>query len=281
MFSGAYTAMVTPFKEDRSLDIDGWCKNIEYQIEQGIDGLVILGTTGETPTLENDEQEILIKKTLEITKKRIPIIVGTGSNSTSHTIKNTQKAQELGADGALVVTPYYNKPTQEGIYLHFKSLCENSDIPIIVYNIQGRCVQNITTETLKRIAEFPNIKAVKEASGNLLQVMEVVSEIPHINVLSGDDIMTLPIMTLGGHGVISVVSNLIPKEIKELVSTQNKKLHYKLLPLFRGAFLETNPIPIKTAMNIRGMPAGPFRLPLCSMQDHNIQRLKEILKNAK
>jgi 4-hydroxy-tetrahydrodipicolinate synthase len=276
MFKGTYTAVITPFKDDSTLDIEGWQQNIQYQIDHNIDGLIILGTTGETPTLTSQEQEILIK---ESAQKDIQTIVGTGSNSTEQTIKNTQRAQDLGADGALVVTPYYNKPTQEGIYLHFKTICDNTDIPIIVYNIKGRCGQNINTSTLQRIADLPNIKAVKEASGDIVQVMNVIKTIPHINVLSGDDVLTLPIMALGGHGIVSVASNIIPAQIKNLVETQSKELHYHLLPLLQALFLETNPMPVKAAMNLCNMPAGPCRLPLCNMQDSTHDQLKRVLQN--
>ena len=275
MVHGVYTALITPFKTDKSLDLDGWIHNINYQIENNIDGLVVLGTTGEAPTITSEEQKLLITTAVETTKNKIPVFVGTGSYSTEQTIKQTRLAKELGADGALIVTPYYNKPTQEGIYLHFKSICESVDFPIIVYNIQGRCGQNIATKTIKRISEFDNIVAVKEASGNIVQVMDVRATIPNLTVMSGDDILTLPIMALGGSGVISVASNLIPDAIKTLVETGEN--FYKLLPLIKGLFLETNPIPLKAAMNLKNMAAGPCRLPLCDMQQETYEQLKTTL----
>ena len=287
--SGLYTAMITPFEKDGSLDKEGFIKNIHFQIEQGVDGLLILGTTAETPTLSFEEKETLIEIAVKEINGNIPLMVGTGSNSTKKTIELTKRAKELGANSALIVTPYYNKPTQQGILKHFEAITQSTKIPIVIYNIPSRTGTNIETKTLKKLSEFDYIIAVKEASGSISQIQNIISEIsfsnPYFSFLSGDDALTLPMIALGGNGVISVISNLIPKQMKELVSAclqqdfeHAKKLHYRLLPLFKAAFIETNPIPIKTAMNMCSLPAGPCRLPLCEMSQQNIDILKNLLK---
>lgn len=281
---GAYTAIVTPFNENGELDEEGLRLNIRYQIKNGVDGIAALGTTGEAPTLSEQEKEKIICIASEETKGKIKLMVGTGSYSTQQTIENTKKAKKFGAEIVLIVIPYYNKPTQEGLYKHFKAVAEAVDIPIMVYNIQGRTGQNLQTETLKRLANIPNIIGVKEASGNILQMMEVIEAIhnqqPEFSVMSGDDALTLPLMTLGGHGIISVVSNLLPYQVKALVTALQEKeyekarqIHYNLLPLFRNAFIETNPIPIKAAMKMKGMAAGSCRLPLCDLMPENLAKL--------
>lgn len=285
---GAYTAIVTPFDPSGQLDEEGLRRNIRFQIASEIDGIVPLGSTGEAPTLSSQEKERVINISMEEAKGKVPIIIGTGSYSTQQTIENTQLAERLGADMALVVSPYYNKPTQEGLYRHFKAIAESTSLPIIIYNVQGRTGQNVAVETIKRLADLPNIVGVKEASGNISQIGEVIEIIarhrPEFSVLSGDDNLTFPLMTLGGDGVISVVSNLVPKEIKMMVHAiasgdyeQARTLHYHLMPLFRGAFIETNPIPIKTAMNLCGMASGGCRLPLCEMLPDNETKLRNIL----
>ena len=272
---GLYTALVTPFDTNGKLDEDGLRNNIRFQIEQGVDGILVLGTTGETPTLSTEEKIQVIRIAREETSGKIRLMVGTGSYSTKTTIENSRLAEEMEVDSLLVVTPYYNKPMQQGLIYHFKAVAQAVNIPIMLYNIQSRCGQNITTETLEHLAQVPNIVGVKEASGNLLQIMDVIHKI-EFSVMSGDDALTFPIMALGGDGVISVASNLIPKEIKKLISSQEKELHYQLLPLFKSLFIETNPIPVKTAMNMVGMAAGSCRLPLCEMQPENLQQLKKI-----
>ncbi len=291
-FKGTYTALITPFKNDE-VDYEGLKQNILFQIGQGIEGIVPLGTTAETPTLSEEEQERIIKLSVETAKGKVKIMVGTGSNSTKHTIEKTLRAKELGADAALIVTPYYNKPTQEGIFLHFKAVSEAVHIPIVVYNIQGRSGVNIETATLERIAKLRGIIGVKEASGNLNQMMDVITKIqtasnPHFNVLSGDDGITVPLIAMGGRGVVSVVSNLVPGKIVEMVNAALKgdiqsarKMHYELLPLFQTAFIETNPIPIKEAMNLCKMAAGNCRLPLCEMKAENKEKLKRVLQDMK
>lgn len=290
---GTHTALITPFSEDGSLNENALRETIQFQLKSGVDGLVALGTTGEAPTLKNFEKKRIIEIAVEERNafdqdKRILVTIGTGCYSTEQTVENTLLAKNLGADAALVVTPYYNKPTQEGLFHHFKTVAEKTDFPIITYNIAGRTGQNLETATLKRLSTFPNIIGVKEASGSILQMMdvylEIIEERKDFCLLSGDDALTMPLMCMGGHGVISVVSNLVPDLIKALTTyLQNgereeaRKLHYTLLPLFKVAFIETNPIPIKTAMNLLGMPAGPCRLPLCPLLSESEEKLKHAL----
>ena len=286
MIEGAITAMVTPFTESGELDVEGLKRNVRFQIDGGISGLVPLGTTGESPTVSDDERETVIKTVVAAAAGRVPVIVGTGTNSTEHSIELSKQAEELGADAVLVVSPYYNKPTQEGLYRHFKAIAESISIPVVVYNIQGRTGVNIETATLQRMAQVSNIIAVKEASGNIAQMMDVLEQLPKtFSVVSGDDNMTLALMALGGRGVISVVSNLIPGKVSSMCAAAAKgdfaaarKLHFEMLPLFKAAFIETNPIPIKTAMNLAGLPAGPVRMPLCEMQPANVDKLKAALQ---
>jgi 4-hydroxy-tetrahydrodipicolinate synthase len=286
--SGLYTAMITPFTHKREINWDGIRENIRFQLKSGVQGLVILGTTGEAPTLRAEEKEKIIQVTVEEAKGKAAILVGTGSYSTEQTIASTLLAERLGADGALIVTPYYNKPTQEGLYQHFAAICRATSLPVCVYNIQGRTGQNLQTKTLIRLTDFPSIIGVKEASGSISQindVLEILTKVrPDFSVLSGDDELTLPLMALGGQGVISVVSNLVPSVVLELVKaasiedfTLAREWHYRLLALFKVAFIETNPIPIKSAMQLCGLPAGPCRLPLCDLEPANFQQLEEII----
>ena len=285
---GAMTALVTPFKEDGSVDYEGFRENVRFQIKEGIQGLIPLGTTGESPTIHPDEREQIIKICVEESDGNVPIIVGTGTNSTEKTIKITAQAKELGADAALIVTPYYNKPTQEGIYRHFKAIADATEFPIIVYNIKGRTGVNIETPTLKRMSQIKYIVGVKEASGDINQMGDVIEELPaSFAVLSGDDSMTLPLMSLGGHGVISVVSNLVPAKVVQMVNyallgefDKARNLHFELLPLFKGMFIETNPVPIKEAMNMAGMSGGTYRLPMCEMKPENREKVRNLLKEC-
>jgi 4-hydroxy-tetrahydrodipicolinate synthase len=290
MIRGAYTALVTPFDSNGELDEEGLRKNIQFQIANDIDGIVVLGSTGESSTLTAKEKERVIHIAVEEAKGQIQIMVGTGSYSTQQTIENTLLAKKLGADSVLIITPYSNKPTQEGLFQHFKAIDEATHFPTVVYNVQGRTGVNVTTDTLMRIACLPNIVGVKEASGNISQISEVmefvVNKHSNFSLMSGDDGITFPLMALGGHGVISVVSNLIPKQVKSLVSAmeegnfnQARKLHYQLMPLFRGAFIETNPMPINAMMNHFGMPAGKCRLPLCDLTLENAQKLNVLLNS--
>ena len=244
------------------------------------------GTTGESPSLEKEDYEKVIKAAVDSANGKIPVIAGTGSNSTRHAVELTKMAADIGADASLLVCPYYNKPTQEGLYRHFSEIAKKVDIPLVIYNIQGRTGINMETQTLSRLAkEHSNIVAVKEASGNISQMMDVLSELPkEFSVLSGDDNLTFPLMALGGKGVISVASNIIPKEMHELADNmlngkidKAKKIHYSMLPLFKAIFIETNPIPIKTALSMKGMCKESFRLPMCSMNPANKEKLKNVL----
>ncbi len=288
MFHGVYTAIITPFNEDGSIDEDALKNLVEFQIENGISGLVPCGTTGESPTLSHEEHNHIVDLVVKFVDGRVPVIAGTGSNSTQEAIAMTKHAKEAGADASLQVAPYYNKPTQEGFYRHFKAIADAVDIPLIIYNIPGRTGANIETATLARLAQHKNIVAVKEASGSISQMMEVISQLPEsFDVLSGDDNLTLPLISLGGKGVISVASNIIPKQVVEFVSTAlegdyatARKMHYKLLPLFKGIFIETNPIPIKAALAMKGVCKEVYRLPMCEMKPENKEKLRKILRDA-
>ncbi|MCX6994887.1 MAG: 4-hydroxy-tetrahydrodipicolinate synthase [Chlamydiae bacterium] len=287
MLKGTYTALITPFKGPHNkIDFDCLELLLEEQLKNNIEGVVVLGTTGETPTLLQEEQLSLIAFVVKKLKNQMDIIIGTGTNSTLTTIQQTKIAQDMGADKALVVTPYYNKPTQEGIYKHFEALSSETTLPLIIYNIQSRTGRNIDTDTMSLIAELPPVVGIKEASGNIEQMMDVLSKIhkPSFSVISGDDALTFPLLALGGHGVISVVSNLMPGLVKKMVDLclegdfeAARLLHFRLLPLFKGAFLESNPAPIKEAMNIRGLNVGGVRLPLCTVTNETRIKLHEIL----
>ena len=290
MFKGAITAIVTPFKENGDLDEESLRNLVQFQIKNKIEGIVPCGTTGESPTLDYEEHEKVIEIVIDAAKGKAPVIAGTGSNSTREAIEMTKKAAESGADASLQVCPYYNKPTQEGLYRHFSAIAKAVDIPIIIYNIQGRTGVNMETSTLARLAkEHSSIIGVKEASGNVAQMMEVINELPKsFTVLSGDDNLTLPLMALGGKGVISVASNIIPNEMHELTEfalngdfEKAAAIHYRMLPLFKGIFIETNPIPIKAALAMKGMIKEAYRLPMCEMKPENKEKLRQILKDLK
>lgn len=286
-FTGTITALITPFS-NQEIDEEGLKSNIAYQIASGIDGILVLGSTGESSTISPEEQTSVISIAVQEAHGKVPVWVGTGSYCTRQTIEKTKKAKDLGADVALIVTPYYNKPTQEGIYRHFEAITASVDIPVVIYNIPGRCGTNIETATLLRIAELPNILGVKEASGNINQVGDVLHTIvkhyPEFLVFSGDDVLTLPMMALGAVGVVSVLSNLVPDLVINLVNAAlkgefdlAKEIHYQLLPLVKAAFIETNPVPIKTAMELCKMPSGGCRLPLHQMAPENIKTLQQLL----
>ncbi|MCL2210074.1 MAG: 4-hydroxy-tetrahydrodipicolinate synthase [Treponema sp.] len=274
-FRGAFTALVTPMTESGEVDYEGFRSLIQFQITQGIDGIVPLGTTGECPTLDEGEEDKLTEIAVREAGGKIPVIIGAGSNDTRHMIKYTERAKKMGADAALVVTPYYNKPNDDGLLRHFEAAAKTG-IPIIVYNIASRTGRNIPTSLMEKIVAIPGIAGVKESSGDINQMGDVIREIsaPRSKnnkfwVLSGDDAFTLPLISLGGDGVISVISNLLPAKVKALVKNaldgnyeEARKLHYELLPFMKTAFIETNPVPIKQALNWAGLPAGPARLPL-------------------
>ncbi len=288
-FKGSIVASVTPFTE-HGIDEYALHNLIEFQIKSGTQGIVPCGTTGESPTLSHEEHGRVIEITVDTVNRRIPVIAGTGSNSTAEAIRLTRHAQDAGADAALVVTPYYNKPTQKGLYLHFKAVADSVKIPIILYNIEGRCARNIETATVKKLAkDCKNIIGVKEASGNLEQ-MKAVKEAcgKKFTLLSGDDALTVPLMKMGGVGVISVVANIAPKETAEVVRLMAKgqvkeaeAKQAKLMPLIKAMFLETNPIPVKTACGLMGLCSPKTRLPLCDMEPENLDKLKKVLKEFK
>jgi len=285
---GAFTALITPMKENGDVDYDAFRRLVNFQLEQGIDGLLPLGTTGETPTLDEAEEEKLIRITLDEVKGKVPVIVGAGSNSTRHMVMYVKRAKDMGADAALVVTPYYNKPNDDGLIKHFKAAAEIG-IPIVVYNIASRTGRNIPTPLMEKIAAIPGIAGVKEASGDIGQMGDVLHTIAiprrgstnPFAVLSGDDAFTLPLIALGGDGVISVISNLVPARVKALTKAclagnfeEGRKIHFELLPLVKAAFIETNPVPIKQAMTWAGLPGGPARLPLGKLDPKNEAPLK-------
>ncbi len=283
-FSGSFVALITPFKADR-LDRAGLEKNIDFQLQNGTSGLVPCGSTGETPTLSHEEWETVIATTVARAGKKIPVIPGTGTNDTRKTIDLTRRAEELGADAALVVSPYYNKPTQEGLYRHFRAVAESVGIPIVVYNIPGRTGVNILPETFERLCrDCPNIKAVKEAAGSIDQASEIILRCgERLTVLSGDDSLTLPMMAVGAKGVVTVIGNIVPKDVARLCDhmlngrmNDALVLHQQLLPLCKAMFVESNPIPVKTAMHMLGLPAGELRLPLCEPSEKS----KEVIEVA-
>ena len=286
---GLFTAVATPFLPSGDLDQEGLRANLRFQMHHEVNGIVVLGSTGEDPTLTSQEREKIVAIALEEVKNKALLFVGTGSYSTKEAIARTDKAKEMGADGALIVTPYYNKPTQEGLYLHYAAIASAVDLPICIYNIQGRTGQNLQTATLERLFSFPNIIGVKEGSCNLFQIIEVIAAAkkwrPDFKIMSSDDALTLPLMGCGGHGIISVVSNVFPGYLKNMVDAAlqgdfktAQDWHYQLLPFFNACFIETNPIPIKAAMNHLGMPAGPCRLPLCDLSESNLLKLHTVLE---
>jgi len=286
MFKGSIVAIVTPFKNGK-VDEKKLRDLIEFQIKNGTSGVVPCGTTGESATLSFQEHERVIEITVEQTKKRIPVIAGTGSNSTEEAIILTKHAAKAGTDASLQVSPYYNRPTQKGLYEHFKAVADSVEIPIILYNIASRTGVNIEPETIAKLAkDCKNIVAVKEASGNLDQMSRIKQLCPkEFDLISGDDSLTLPILSIGGTGIISVAANIVPKDVSSLVSEFEKgnlsiarEIHYKLLPLIKTLFIETNPMPVKTAMGLLGMCEPDVRLPLCSMSSENLEKLKKALK---
>jgi 4-hydroxy-tetrahydrodipicolinate synthase len=287
MFRGSIVAIVTPFKNGK-VDEKKLGELIEFQIKNGTAGIVPCGTTGESATLNFEEHERVIEIAIDQAKKRVPVIAGTGSNSTEEAIMLTKQAAEAGADASLQVSPYYNRPTQKGLYEHFKAIANSVKIPIILYNIAGRTGVNIEPETIARLAvDCKNIVAVKEASGSLDQMSRIKSICPKdFQLISGDDGLTLPVLSIGGIGIISVVANIVPKDVADLVAAFEKgdikkaqELHYKLLPLIKAAFIETNPIPVKTAMGLLGMCSADLRLPMSEMSADNLEKLKKALRD--
>jgi 4-hydroxy-tetrahydrodipicolinate synthase len=287
MFSGTFTALVTPFRNGE-VDVEALEGMVEFQIQHGVSGLVPCGTTGETPAMSEAEDRVVVETVVRVTNGRVPIIAGTGSNSTDMAIKYTKMAQEVGADGSLQVAPYYNKPTQEGLYRHFAAIAESTDLPLVLYNIPGRTGVTISAETMARLAEIPNIVGVKDSTLSMNMISDVISLCgEEFDVLSGDDPMTLPLIALGGRGVISVASNVAPGAVSDMVRAllegdweRGRELHYELLPLFRALFVETNPIPVKTAASLLGLCSDEMRLPLVPMEGENLRLLQETLDRS-
>ncbi|MBI4682002.1 MAG: 4-hydroxy-tetrahydrodipicolinate synthase [Nitrospirae bacterium] len=284
MFKGSIVAIVTPFKNYK-LDEKAFSDLIEWHIAEGTNAIVPCGTTGESATLDYEEHYRVIEVAIRVVNGRVPVIAGTGANSTDETIMMTRKAKEMGADGALLVAPYYNKPTQEGLYRHYKAVAEAIDIPQILYNVPGRTAVNILPETVARLAEINNIVAIKEATGNMAQASEILRLCgDKITVLSGDDFTTFSLMLLGGKGTISVSANVAPKDVSGMCKAllegninEARRLHFKLEPLNKGMFIETNPIPVKTALSLMGKIQDEMRLPLCEMSSGNKEKLRNIL----
>jgi 4-hydroxy-tetrahydrodipicolinate synthase len=284
-FEGSIVAMVTPFR-DGKVDEPKIRELVEFHVKNGTDAIVPCGTTGESPTLSHAEHKRVVEVTIETAAGRVPVIAGTGSNSTAEAIDMTQHAKKAGADGVLMVCPYYHKPTQAGLIAHYKAVAAAADIPIILYNIPGRTGVNMLTETVATLAELQNIVGMKEASGSLEQMTEVISVCgDRLTVVSGDDALTLPLMAVGGKGVISVVANIVPKETAEMTRAalngdwkRAKEIHLRLFPLVKAMFYETNPIPVKTAMQMLGRLNGELRLPLCPMSQANRDKLQKALR---
>jgi 4-hydroxy-tetrahydrodipicolinate synthase len=287
MFSGTFTALVTPFRNGE-VDVEALEGMVEFQIEHGVSGLVPCGTTGETPAMSEEEDRVVVETVVRVAAGRVPVVAGTGSNSTDMAIKYTKMAQEVGADGSLQVAPYYNKPTQEGLYRHFAAIAESTELPLILYNIPGRTSVTISAETMARLAEVPNIVGVKDSTLSMNMISDVISLCgEEFDVLSGDDPMTLPLIALGGVGVISVASNVAPGAVSDMVKAllegdfeRGRELHYELLPLFRALFVETNPIPVKTAASLLGLCSDEMRLPLIPMGGENLRRLQETMDRS-
>ncbi len=285
MFSGAFTAIVTPFK-DGSVDEAAYKELIRFNIEGGISGIVPCGTTGESPTLSHEEHKRVIEIAVKEVAGQVKVIAGTGSNSTEEAIELTLHAKKIGANAALMVSPYYNKPTQEGLYRHFSKVAEAADMPVILYNIQGRTAVNIENATVERLSKLPNIVGVKEASGNILQMSEVIRLCgADFDVLSGDDQMTFSLMALGGKGVISVVTNIVPDRMCALVRNmlagkidEARSIHFEIFELCQAMFVETNPIPVKAALALMGKVRLEYRLPLCEPSPASMEKLKGALE---
>lgn len=285
IFTGSGVAIVTPFNEDKSINFDAFEKMINFQIENGTDAIIVCGTTGEASTLVDDEHIEAIKFTVDTVNKRIPVVAGAGSNYTNHGVELCKRAQKVGADGLLVVTPYYNKTTQKGIIKYYQTIAGSVDLPVIMYNIAGRTGLNILPKTICELSKIENIVAVKEASGNISQVAEIASLcLDNLDIYSGNDDQILPILSLGGKGVISVLANVAPKDTHDMIKLflegnikQAYKIQLKAMNLIKCLFSEVNPIPVKAALNMMGMNAGGYREPLVEMEDENYNNLKKAM----
>jgi 4-hydroxy-tetrahydrodipicolinate synthase len=286
MFKGSIVALATPFK-DGKIDEEAFRDLIEFHVENGTDGLLPCGCTGEAATLTMEEQKRMIAIAVEASNKRVPVIAGTGSNSTHEAIELTVAAQQNGCDAALIITPYYNKPTPEGQYRHYRDIAAKVDVPIMLYNVPSRTGISLLPDTVARLSKIDNIVAIKEAAGSVQQVVDILSRCD-ITVMSGDDSMTVPFMSVGATGVVSVAANIIPRKIHDLVQTfadgdvnKARELHYEVVDLCKAMFIETNPLPVKTSLNLMGKIGPEFRMPLCEMGDENKSKLKEVLKQYK
>jgi len=286
VLSGTFTALVTPFAPDGSLDLPALARHVEWQIESGVNGLVPCGSTGEAATLSHEEHVRVVRHVVEVTAKRVPVVAGTGSNSTREAIELTSAARAAGADGALLISPYYNKPTQEGIFQHYRTVAQETQLPIVVYNIPGRTASRIEPETIARLSHVPGVVGLKESGGDLeATAATILASAREFSVVSGDDALTLPMLAIGGRGVISTVSNIAPRAMAELVRhfaagdlAHARRLHFELLPIIQALFIETNPIPVKTALAILGrIPNAKLRLPLTEMAKKNRDRLEAAL----
>ncbi len=287
MFTGSLVAIVTPFRKGK-VDERALADLIEWQIAHGTNGIVPCGTTGESATLSHDEHNRVIELTVEVVRHRVPVVAGTGSNSTDEAIALTKHAKQAGADAALLITPYYNKPTQEGLYRHYRAVAEAVDLPLVLYNIPGRTGVNMLPTTIARLTALPTIVGVKEGSGSVQQASDLVQMCgDRLTVLAGDDALTLPMMAVGGKGVITVTANIVPAEMARLVAAftegkieEARRIHFKLSPLFAALFFETNPIPVKEALSLMGKIDPELRLPLCSMAQDTREKLVQVLKDA-
>ena len=286
IFTGSGVAIVTPFTRENTVNFDKLATLIEWHIQQGTDAIIVCGTTGETPTLTDDEHKKVIECAVATAKKRVPVIAGSGSNDTAYAVQMSVHAEKVGADALLCITPYYNKPTQKGLLANFTAIADTVTIPIIMYNVPGRTGVNLAPETVAKLAEHRNICGVKEASGNIAQVAEIARLVPKdFAIYSGNDDMVVPLMSLGGVGVISVVANIAPKDTHDMAKAyldgdvaKARDLQLKMKPLIDALFLETNPIPVKVAMNLLGDDVGHLRLPLTEMSEPNMERLKKELR---
>ncbi len=292
-FEGTYVAMVTPFDENEHIDEEGFRSNINYLIDQGVNGLVGAGTTGESATIDHDEHKKVIDILVDEVDGRVETIAGTGSNSTYEAADLTEYAADAGADAALLITPYYNKPQQHALIEHYRFVAEKADLPIIAYNVPSRTGVDMSVETIVELAKIDNIDAIKEASGSVDKISDIYRALQHegieddFNILSGEDSLTLPIMAVGGTGVISASANIDARRMVLMVDsilnddyTRAMELHYEMVELIRALFIESNPVPVKTAMNLMGLPSGPFRLPLVEMKEENLEVLKKALKDS-
>ncbi|MGG1396874.1 4-hydroxy-tetrahydrodipicolinate synthase [Bacillus salipaludis] len=285
-FGQVLTAMVTPFDHEGEIDFNATRTLVNYLIENGTDGLVVVGTTGESPTLTTDEKVEFFKFVVDVVNGRIPVIAGTGSNNTRASISLTKQAEAAGVDGIMLVAPYYNKPSQEGLYQHFKAIAESTALPIMLYNIPGRSVVNMSVETIVRLSQIPNIVTIKEASGNLDAMAEVISQTPSdFTLYSGDDGLTIPVLAIGGAGIVSVASHIIGNEMQEMVNLfksgnvqEAAAAHRKLLPIMKALFAAPSPSPVKAALNLKGINVGGVRLPMVPLTDEETNTLQSILQ---